>query len=211
MNKQKHNHERESQVYYDHIAAHFERSFDGFLSYFFKKFILKTLKIPANSRVIDVGCATGTLLSNLSALTENLDGYGVDISSEMVKIAADRHPRFQFQQGSAEKLPIDTACMDFVICSASFHHFPQPETFLKEAMRVLSADGKLVIAEIHIPLVTRLYNWRLARFSHEGDVKVYTPKELATLFQNAGFQIVKRRIFFQIQYYELTAIVNKHV
>ena len=60
-----------------------------------------------------------------------------------------------------------------------------------------------MIAEIHIPFITKIYNWWINRFSTEGDVKVYQPKELTELFNKNGWKINKKKIFLQIQYYEL--------
>lgn len=200
-----HDYESESEQFYDHIANNFDHTFDGFLARFFKKFIKKNLEFPEQSRILDVGCANGTLLGMLNE-KHTILGNGLDISSEMVKVATKLHPEFTFKRGTAEEIPFESTSFDLLICSASFHHFPNPKRFLSEAKRLLAADGRLVIAEIHIPVVTKIYNWRLNRFSTEGDVKVYTPKELVKLFENNGWKINRKKIFFQIQYYELEKI-----
>ena len=122
----------------------------------------------------------------------------------MVKIARIKYPDHKFIQGNAQSLPFEDASYDVITCSASFHHFPDPDRFLEEARRVLASGGKLVIAEIHLPVITRLYNWRLNRFSTEGDVKVYTSRELRQKFEKQGWQLLRKKIFFQIQYYEIT-------
>ncbi|MFC4652530.1 class I SAM-dependent methyltransferase [Lactococcus nasutitermitis] len=198
----KHDYEQESADYYNQIAEKFDHTFDGFLSGFFKRFIVKHLELADAMSVLDIGCANGTLLSMLAERAK-IFGTGLDISEGMVQIARKLHPDFTFQQGSAEVLPFQDATFDVLTCSASFHHFPNPSEFFAEAGRVLKSDGRLVIAEIYIPVVTRAYNWRIRRFNTEGDVKVYTPAELAELFAENGWRIVKRKIFLQIQYYEL--------
>ncbi|MDM5143303.1 putative methyltransferase YcgJ [Lactococcus lactis] len=83
---------------------------------------------------------------------EKIFGSGLDISSEMIKIAQVKHPNFTFKQGSAQKIPFNNESFDLIICSASFHHFPLPELFLIKAECLLRPNGRLVIAEIHIPL-----------------------------------------------------------
>lgn len=45
MAQKTHDYERESEDFYDHIASRFDHSFDGFLASFFKRFIIKHLKI----------------------------------------------------------------------------------------------------------------------------------------------------------------------
>lgn len=93
MPHKNHNYEKESEKFYDNIAQHFDHSFDGFLASFFKKFIVKHLEVPKDASILDIGCANGTLLSMLSKQT-NISGAGLDISSEMVKVASQRHPHY---------------------------------------------------------------------------------------------------------------------
>lgn len=204
MGHHHHNHELESKVYYDHIAQRFNHSWDGFLSQFFKKEIVKKLQWKKTDSILDVGCANGTLLSMLHE-TRDFNGFGLDISPEMIKIAQQNHPDFNFQVGSAQALPYENQQFDLVICSASFHHFPNPLTFLEEAKRVLKDNGRLVIAEIRIPLydVRTIYNRYITAKSKEGDVKVYGHHELIKLFEASDFDIVIHHNHYQIQYYEL--------
>lgn len=199
-----HNHELDSKNYYDHIAKNFNHTWDGFLSSFFKKFITKNLEISPNAKVLDIGCANGTLLDMLSHKVP-LQGTGLDISPEMTKIAKQLHPEFEFISGTAQNLPFPEQSYDVMICSASFHHFPDPAHFLKETKRVLREDGRLVIAEIRIPIydIRNFYNRHIEKNSTEGDVKVYGQKELLDLFSHAGFEVIQHKNALQIQYYEL--------
>ncbi|GAB2023953.1 class I SAM-dependent methyltransferase [Lactovum odontotermitis] len=201
-NPHEHNHELESSQYYDQIAGNFDHSWDGFLSSFFKRFIVKHLEIPKEAQLLDVGCANGKLLSMLEK-KQQFHGTGIDISEKMVIVARALHPEFKFVAGSAQDLPFADNSFDIAVCSASFHHFPDPAGFLAEASRIIKPDGKLVIAEIRIPVVTRIYNRLVTQNSHEGDVKMYRPKELSQIFTENGWTISRRKISRQIQYYEL--------
>ncbi|WP_394206182.1 class I SAM-dependent methyltransferase [Lactococcus chungangensis] len=195
------NYEKLSETYYNRLAKKFDRSFDGFLSGFFKRYILKNLELPEHANVLDVGSATGCLLKMLASKYQ-FEGIGLDISSQMTEIAQKQYPEFSFVTGSAMQLPFEGQSFDVLICSASFHHFPNPETFLREAERVLKPGGKLVIAEIRMPIFHGLYNQYIHRFSKEGDVKVYTFDELMRLLETAGFVLIKGRKHLQIQYFE---------
>ncbi|GAB2026918.1 class I SAM-dependent methyltransferase [Lactovum odontotermitis] len=201
-NPHEHNHELESSQYYDQIAGNFDHSWDGFLSSFFKRFIVKHLEIPKEVQLLDIGCANGKLLSMLEK-KQQFHGTGIDISEKMVIVARALHPEFKFVAGSAQDLPFADNSFDIAVCSASFHHFPDPAGFLAEASRIIKPDGKLVIAEIRIPVVTRIYNRLVTQNSHEGDVKMYRPKELSQIFTGNGWKISRRKISRQIQYYEL--------
>ncbi|MCJ1994334.1 methyltransferase domain-containing protein [Lactococcus piscium] len=195
------NYEKLSESYYDKHAKKFDRSFDGFLSGFFKRYIVKQLEIKDDMTVLDVGAATGKLLKMLSKY-HKFEGTGLDISSEMTRLARQTYPEFQFVTGSAMALPFSDASFDVVICSASFHHFPNPVLFLEVVQGILKPGGKLVIAEIRIPVFHGIYNWYIDTFSKEGDVIVYAVDELYGLLETAGFVLIKSRKRLQIQYFE---------
>ena len=56
--------------------------------------------IPRGARVLEVGCGTGDLLAAL----EPGVGVGVDLSREMIRRAAARHPVLSFHSMPAERL-----------------------------------------------------------------------------------------------------------
>ena len=157
---------------------------------------------------MDVGCANGKLLAMLND-KKKIVGSGLDISSEMIKVAKAQYPNFTFEQGSAQEIPFNNESFDLIICSASFHHFPKPERFLIKAECLLRPNGRLVIAEIHIPFITKIYNWWINRFSTEGDVKVYQPKELTELFNQNGWKINKKRFFYRFNIMNLKKITDR--
>jgi ubiquinone/menaquinone biosynthesis C-methylase UbiE len=196
------NAERDSAAHYDEIATHFDHSWDGFLSGFFKHFIVKQLELTENAKVLDIGCANGRLLEMLNE-KRKISGTGLDISPEMVKVANEHYPNFKFVAGTAQNLTFDDESFDVITCSASFHHFPEPEEFLQAVKKKLKQKGRLVIAEIRIPFVSQLYNQIITNHSYEGDVKIYSTKELQALFSQNGWQISKKKVSRQIQYYEL--------
>jgi ubiquinone/menaquinone biosynthesis C-methylase UbiE len=191
--------EKLSATYYDGVADNFDKTFDGFLSSFFKRYIKKHLSLKPTDNLLDVGSANGTLLGMLKPA----HGTGLEISPEMVQVASRNHPDYTFVNGSALQMPFEDNTFDVVTCSASFHHFPTPEHFMQEAKRVLKPGGRLVIAEIRIPIFHDLYNWYIATFNTEGDVQVYRNRELVELYEAAGFKVETNQTNgLQIQYLE---------
>ncbi|HEY0557508.1 MAG TPA: glycosyltransferase [Thermoanaerobaculia bacterium] len=57
--------------------------------------------VPPGARVLEIGCGAGDLLAALAPAT----GVGVDLSPEMVRLAAERHPGLRFLQADAHELP----------------------------------------------------------------------------------------------------------
>ncbi|MDN6899806.1 class I SAM-dependent methyltransferase [Oenococcus sicerae] len=202
MNKDK-DYEQLSRKHYNQIAQHFDFSLDGLLSYPFKRLINHNLHLQAGDRILDVGCANGRLLALLGRQAK-ITAVGLDIAEKMVQKARQNYPEYRFITGSAEDLAVCGEKFDYIICSASFHHFPDPVRFLNSAKQHLSSHGRLIIAEINLPFFHDLYNRMLILKSQEGDVKAYTTGELTNLFSENHFKIMHQQIFFQIQYYELS-------
>lgn len=73
---------------------------------------------------------------------------------------------------SAEFVVGDSECPLFrdaeftaILCTASFHHYPDPARALAEMARVLAVDGRLVLADATADLrLARAVDWFLRRF-----------------------------------------------
>ena len=63
---------------------------------------------------MDVGCANGKLLSMLND-KKKIVCSGLDISSEMIKVAKAQYPNFTFEQGSAQEIPFNNESFDLII------------------------------------------------------------------------------------------------
>ena len=87
------------------------------------------------TRVIDVGTGTGISTRLLGR------AIGVDPNIDMV-LAAEG---LTFVLAKAEVLPFRDGCADLLTAFNSFHWF-QPDAFFAEALRVLSARGRLALA-----------------------------------------------------------------
>src|SRR5437868_4640959 len=68
--------------------------------------------IPAQARVLEVGCGTGDLL----AAVQPSRGVGLDFSPEMVELARKRHPELEFFEGEASSLGLKET-FDYIILS----------------------------------------------------------------------------------------------
>lgn len=97
--------------------------------------------------VLDIGCGGGHLLEILQKVPghsgENL--CGVDYSARAVEQAKLRVPEANFELGDATRLPFLTGAFDIVICCEVLEHLDNPRQALREAHRVLSPKGMLII------------------------------------------------------------------
>ena len=154
-------------------------------------------KAPAFNRLLDVGCGTGVLLQKLNLCYPNAHLDGVDLSQQMLDIAAQRLPdAVTLKQGDAENLPYEDAQFDIIVCASSFHHYPNPTQALKEFRRILVPNGLLILCDMALPgLIRWAANHIVFRLKHSGDVHTYSQREITELAEKCGFEgVVYKRI-----------------
>ncbi len=89
--------------------------------------------IPSGSKVIDLGCGDGTLLSLLKA--KGIDGDGIDISSTAV--AAAQKKGIKARQGRIDMpLPDKKNSFDYAISNVTLQMVMYPEVLLSEMKRI---------------------------------------------------------------------------
>lgn len=132
--------------------------------------------------VLDVGCGTGALLKQVYDEDHSRKLYGLDISKEMISISKERlQDKAIIKLGDSESLPFKDNYFDIVYCNDSFHHYPNPDKMLAETYRVLRYGGKCIIGECYLPFIVRNIMNITMKYNQEGDVKMYSKKELEKL------------------------------
>ncbi|MGE5508914.1 MAG: class I SAM-dependent methyltransferase [Chitinophagales bacterium] len=120
---------------------------------------------------------------------------GLDLSPEMIRLAADRlGAKTDLKVGDSEDLPWPDGTFDAVTCSSSYHHYPQPQKALSEMRRVLKPGGQLVLADVWLPTPLRqIRNYVLIPNTKEGDVRVYSRLEITSLLESAELELASWR------------------
>jgi SAM-dependent methyltransferase len=97
--------------------------------------------------VLDVGCGTGSTDRYLVDIAGSLTG--VDVSQEMLKIAANNVPQATYEWYNGEKLPFPDGAFDVSIAICVLHHVPMSvrAKFVAEMHRVTRHDGLIAIFE----------------------------------------------------------------
>jgi len=184
---------------YNQKADVYDNTLDGKLTGKFKDLLVDVIltndvgiTMPEGTcsvSVLDVGCGNGAFLSRLSK-RKNINGFGVDLSPQMIANAKALHPSFVFAVSGCEAIPFDDNSMDIITVCAAYHHFPDVDKFASEAKRLLRAGGHIYIADIYLPAPIRFFVNLIMPLSKGGDVKVHSHKEISSTFSSAGFRFV---------------------
>ena len=154
--------------------------------------ILEEIEKEPFTDLLDAGCGTAPMLSLLTARFPNARFTGIDITPKMIEVANAKHlPNTTFFCGDCENLPFDADSFDVIICSQSFHHYPNPDDFLKSVQRCLRKNGRLILRDMTIG--NSLLHWfvntielPILNLLGYGDVHCYNREELQKLCDDAG-------------------------
>lgn len=111
--------------------------------------MLKALGLKPESKILDVGCGTGSLAEPLVDFlgSEGLY-YGTDLSEVAVQFCREKYarPNFSFAKNGMTTLPIEGLRFDFIVFFSVFTHTYPAETreLLAEAARLLNDRGTIV-------------------------------------------------------------------
>jgi ubiquinone/menaquinone biosynthesis C-methylase UbiE len=155
---------------------------------------LAALDLTKDDLLLDVGCGTGAASRAVSAATRLV--VGVDLSAEMIRRAAELASgveNVRFLIADSEQLPFDDGAFTAVLCSNSFHHYPDPSRAVREMARVLASDGRLVIGDACADLPTARIADAVLRRIEPGHVRLYRSSELGSFLQRAGLSRVMLR------------------
>lgn len=174
--------------------------------------------IAEGACVLEVGPGPGYLAIELAKLGRYRI-TGLDISRDFVAIARRNAERdgvdVDFREGSVAEIPFADETVDFVICTAAFKNFREPEKALAEMHRVLKRGGTARIVDMNrdasnaeIDELTRQMGVRGGQalfmslsFKHFLRRGAYTRREFETLFGLSAFDdfsITKEGIAFSI-------------
>jgi ubiquinone/menaquinone biosynthesis C-methylase UbiE len=158
-----------------------------------RELVERARPIGPSDRILDLGCGTGIVAR---VLRERLGGAaritGLDASPAMVEMAKSVTPDIDFREGNAMALPFGDHSFDLVVSHQMLQFVPDRALALREARRVLSPGGRLLLStwrpRTHAPLHDALV--RLAEIHlGPGNDKRYAldAGELEALVIEAGF------------------------
>jgi ubiquinone/menaquinone biosynthesis C-methylase UbiE len=148
---------------------------------------------------LDVACGPGELVLGLAPRLRF--ARGIDLTEGMLRQAREfqaqrRIGNAAFDRGDAEQLPYAAGAFDLVTCQCSIHHMPGPEAALREMVRVVRPEGRLMVIDSIAPEID-------AKFElHNQIEKLRDPSHAATLrltsllrmFEDCGLEVARQSI-----------------
>jgi SAM-dependent methyltransferase len=105
------------------------------------------MRVPADARVLDVGCGSGWATRVLAGLASKGRVTGIDISDEMIGLACESSrdfPNADFEIASAEQLPFNDSEFTHAFSMESLYYYRNIPKALAEIYRVLKPGGPFV-------------------------------------------------------------------
>jgi ubiquinone/menaquinone biosynthesis C-methylase UbiE len=156
-------------------------------------------KFQPHELVLDVACGPGAFV--LASAPRLSFAFGADLTPEMLRQARGFQAEKQvlnaaFACADADHLPFPDAAFDLVSCQHAFHHITNPELVLKEMIRVMKPQGRLLILDPMAPESDskfELYNQieRLRDPSHTFSLRLTT---LLSMFEEQGLEVSRQSL-----------------
>lgn len=127
------------------------------ISYFYNELLefpttYKMLGNIKNKKVLDLGCGPG--INTKKMYNAGAKIKGIDLSTNLIKIAKTINPKVEFIVGDINKLPYKNKEFDIVVCSLVLGHIKNWNSVLSEIRKVLKKEGLLVFS-IHNPVTEK--------------------------------------------------------
>jgi demethylmenaquinone methyltransferase/2-methoxy-6-polyprenyl-1,4-benzoquinol methylase len=137
---------------FDGVARHYDRT-NAIMSVgnaqFWRAATVRAVEPRSGERILDVAAGTGTSSAALARTGATV--VALDFSGGMIDEGRRRHPKIEFVEADAERLPFGDDEFDAVTISFGLRNIAHPKAALAEMYRVLKPGGRLVICEFSKP------------------------------------------------------------
>src|SRR5260221_5362521 len=157
---------------------------------------IQLMRVPADARVLDVGCDSGWPTRALAGYAISGQVTGIDISDEMIRVARESSaalPNTDFEVASAERLPFTDNEFTHAFSMESLYYYENISEAVTEIHRVLRPGGLFVA-------IMDLY-WE-SEATHQWidtlkvPVELLSVEEYRSLFVDAGFISIRDQRLF---------------
>ncbi len=163
--------------------------------------------VPEGLRVLEIGSGLGNLL----AMLKPARGVGIDLSPEMVRKAAQRHPTLEFRIGDVETVDI-AETFDIIILADVVGHLLDVDATLRRLRQACAAHTRIIVSYYNylwepILRLCERFGWKMP----QPEQSWLSPEDIANLLRLADFEVVKteRRLLLPKAIPFLSPLCNK--
>lgn len=158
--------------------------------------------------ILEIGCAFGVLLNNISNRLYLKSRTGIDISSNNIEAAKNLFPDCTYFRGTLEEfvksIPdgIKDHRYDLVVLSDIVEHIPDDLGFMK----LVNTMSSFVLLNLPLEKSFKTRNRQYGEQDPSGHLRCYDEKDALSLVHNAGFEVEKSFTsigFFDKSFYEM--------
>jgi ubiquinone/menaquinone biosynthesis C-methylase UbiE len=153
----------------------------------FYKNTAKVLDLQPDDKFLEIGFGSGVFIKKYASHVSRI--AGIDYSEDMVKLASSinknliKSGKAEFKQGDVSALPWNDNEFSAVAGIETFFFWTEPKNSLKETLRVLEPEGRLVLEMAYNKDDGRDHTKPIEKYN----LTLYSGEEMKTLLKEAGF------------------------
>lgn len=145
------------------------------------------------SRVLDIGCGSGRLVSLLAK--KGKKAFGIEPNKELVRLSKSLNPGIEVYEGQCSDISKIKKNADTITMIDVLEHIRDDETQIRNVHDHLEKNGSLIVV---VPALKFLYG---KRDKNNGHYRRYSKKELVAKLKKNGFRVK------QIRYWNFAGIL----
>ena len=172
-----------------------------------KKLVLPLLEKNNDLKILDIGCGTGQLISEISEQFPSVNYLGIDVAKNMIGVAKESNSgeRVRFMNVSVD----DFSCnekFDVIVCTHAFPYFPDKKGAMQKMSALCNKGGKVIIVSASTNNPKDLFINMLVK-TRTSRARYLSIKEMKCLFASAGFEVKKVDIIRERAYMPTIALL----
>ena len=163
-----------------------------------QKELIDGIDLDEADAFLDVGCGTGWAVEYLYGKKGGSGTFhGIDIARGMIERAErlrTKAENVRFAVADAADIPLEDGSIDVLICTNSFHHYPEPEKAVREFVRILRPGGRFYVLDVTADDVFLRAVNAVVRKREAAHVNFYSSREFQRMIAAAGAEYEQRRL-----------------